>query len=284
MKRLVSLVVLAISILTLAIPGVVQAATKTSSASEPVGYDVSYPQCGKKLPSTAAFAIIGVNGGTTANTNPCLSTQLAWAKKVTTKNPTKQPSLQLYVNTGNPGNFIADIMTWPTNNIDKSGVLTANPYGNCNGGNDPACSWQYGWNRAEEALVDRFMPAAQKAGVSTRAADYTWWLDVELANTWQVGSTEGFARNTATLEGMSAYFTDISRGGTVGLYSTAVQWSGVTDNTKSSSFAGLPNWRPSGSALNNAIANCKVAPLTSGGYVSLTQYVQAGIDKNHSCI
>jgi hypothetical protein len=284
MKRLVSLVVLSISILALSAPGDVRAAAKNNTASEPVGYDVSYPQCSRKLPTTAAFAIVGVNGGTTANTNPCLSTQLAWAKKVTTKNPTKQSSLQLYVNTGNPGNFIADIMTWPTNNVDKSGTLTSNPYGDCAGSNDLPCSWQYGWNRAEEALVDRFVPAAQKAGVSTKANDYKWWLDVELANTWQVGSSEAFARNTAMLEGMAAYFTDLSRGGTIGLYSTAVQWTGVTDNTKSTSFAGLPNWRPSGSVLTNAINNCKVAPLTSGGYISLTQYVQGGIDKNHSCL
>lgn len=283
MKRLVSLVVIALA-LSAASPASVSAATKPGKATEPVGYDVSYPQCDKKLPSTTAFAIIGVNGGTTANTNPCLSAQLSWAKKATAKNTTKQPSVQLYVNTGNPGNFIADIMTWPTNNVDKSGVTTDNPYGSCAGGNDLACSWQYGWNRAEEALLDRFIPAAQKAGTSTKAADYTWWLDVELANTWQVGSAEGFQRNTAALEGMAAYFTDISRGAKIGLYSTALQWSGVTDSTKSLKFAGLPNWRPSGSTLVNAQLNCKVSALTVGGYVSITQYVQGGIDKNHSCI
>ena len=284
MKRLVSVVVLSLSIITLFTSGTVQAAAKTTAISEPVGYDISYPQCGKKLPTSAAFVIVGVNGGTMANTNPCLSTQLAWAKKATVKNTTKQPSVQLYVNTGNPGNFIADIMTWPTDNFDKSGVFTDNPYGVCAGGNDLPCSWQYGWNRAEEAVVDRFVPAAQKAGVSTKAADYTWWLDVELANTWQVGSTEAFARNTATLEGMAAYFTDVSRGANIGLYSTALQWDGVTDSTKSSVFTGLPNWRPSGSSLGNAVANCKLAPLTDGGSIVVTQYVQGGIDKNHSCL
>jgi len=283
MKRLVSVVVLLLSTLILMAPATTMAAAKNST-SEAVGYDISYPQCGKKLPTSAAFAVVGVNGGTAANTNPCLSTQLTWAKKATVKNTTKQPSVQLYVNTGNPGSLIADIMTWPTNNFDKSGTPTNNPYGQCTGGNDLACSWQYGWNRAEEAVTDRFVPAAQKAGVSTKAGDYTWWLDVELANTWQVGSAEAFARNTATLEGMAAYFTDISRGASIGLYSTAVQWSGVTDSTKSNAFVGLPNWRPSGSTLTNAQTNCKATPLTTNGYVSITQYVQGGIDKNHSCL
>lgn len=284
MKRLVSLTVFTLCLFAFIAPDIAHAATKTAALTDPVGYDVSYPQCSKKLPTTAAFAVVGVNGGTAANTNPCLAAQLAWAKKATVKNTTRQPSLQLYINTGNPGNFIADIMTWPTNNIDKSGALTNNPYGDCTGGNTISCSWQYGWNRAEEALIDRFVPAAQKAAISTKAGDYTWWLDVELANTWQVGSPEAFARNVASLEGMAAYITDPSRGGKIGLYSTALQWTGVTDNTESGHFSNLPNWRPSGSTLNNAILNCKVAPLTTGGYISLTQYVQGGIDKNHSCL
>jgi hypothetical protein len=284
MKRLVSFLALAMGIFIVMTPVSAHAATKPNAPKEPVGYDVSYPQCNQKLPSKAAFAIIGVNGGTAANTNPCLAEQLAWAKKATAKNPTKQPSLQLYTNTGNPGNFIADIMTWPTSNFDKSGTPTTNPYGTCAGGNDRACSWQYGWNRAEEAVVDRFTPAAAKAGVSTAVSDYTWWLDVELANSWQVGSTEAYARNVASLEGAAAYFTDESRNGAIGLYSTALQWTGVTDATASKTFTGLPNWRPSGSTLSNAVLNCKAAPLTSGGYISLTQYVQSGIDKNHSCL
>ena len=44
--------------------------------STAIGYDVSWPQCGKSLPSDHAFGIVGVNGGTAANTNPCLSDQL----------------------------------------------------------------------------------------------------------------------------------------------------------------------------------------------------------------
>ena len=284
MKRLVSLLVLMAAALALGVPVHASAAAKNDTRNEPVGYDVSYPQCGKKLPASAAFAVVGVNGGTAANTNPCLAAQLSWAKKATLKSTSKQPSLQLYVNTGNPGNFIADIMTWPTNNFDKSGVTSPNPYGTCVGANDRPCSWQYGWNRAEEAFVDRFVPAAQRADVSTKAADYIWWLDVEIANTWQVGSSEGFARNTAVLEGMAAYYAHPLRAATVGIYSTEIQWSAVTDSTKSDSFVGLANWRPSGSTLVNAVKNCKVAPLTNGGFISLTQYVQGGIDKNHSCI
>ncbi len=256
-------------------------AARPISVTEKVGYDISYPQCGKKLPTDAAFAIIGVNGGNAATTNPCLSSQLTWAKKAS--GTTNQPKIQLYVNTANPGEVINQITTWPTNNKDKSGNTAPNPQGTCTGANDLACSWQYGWNRAVEDYLDRFKPAAAKAGISTAIADYYWWLDVETMNTWQSGSYEALARNAASLEGMTAYFKQNQA--KVGLYSTAFQWNSIVGTVDAdSNLNGLANWRPSGASLENAKANCKVDPLTNGGFISLTQYVQQNLDKNHSCI
>jgi hypothetical protein len=248
-------------------------ARQSSSSKEPVGYDIGWPQCGKKLPTAQAFGIVGVNGGNAANTNPCLSSQLSWASKST--GGTNQPKVQLYINTANPGEVISQITTWPTNNTDKTGFVTNNPYGTCSGANDTACSWQYGWNRAVEDYNDRLLPAAPGAQVS---------LDVETVNTWQSGSSDALARNAAALEGMMSYFS--GNGAKVGLYSTAAQWSVIVGQSvgASSNLNGIANWRPSGASLDNAKANCSVAPLTSGGFVSLTQYVQQNLDKNHSCI
>lgn len=268
-----------------ALPSVASAAKPSSGGgtSEPVGYDVSWPQCGKKLPTGQAFGIVGVNGGNAANTNSCLATQLAWALK--SVGGTNQAKVQLYVNTANPGEVIDQITTWPTSGTDKTGYTPVNPYGTCTGTatNDLACSWQYGWNRAVEDHIDRFAPAARANGIDPSAPQF-WWLDVETMNTWQSGSPEALARNVATLEGMTSYFT--SKGSTVGLYSTATQWATITGNqiSETSNLNGLANWRPSGSSLSNAITNCSVAPLTNGGFISLTQYVQQNLDKNHSCI
>jgi hypothetical protein len=282
MKKYLSLITLTL-LLSTATPAIASAAKPVAPATkEYVGYDISYPQCGSKLPTGQSFGIVGINNGTAATTNPCLATQLSWAKKST--GGTAQPLIQLYVNTANPGEVISQITTWPTDNTDKTGFTTTNTYGTCAGANDRACSWQYGWNRAVEANLDRFTPAAKTAGINQATNAYTWWLDVETMNTWQSGSAEAFARNTATLEGMTAYFS--SKGAKVGLYSTAVQWNQIVGSTVSttSNLNGLPNWRPSGASLDNAKNNCSVAPLTTGGFISLTQYVQQNLDKNHSCI
>jgi hypothetical protein len=44
------------------------------------GFDVSYPQCGRVLPTGAAFAIVGVNGGAPLTSNRCLRAQVDWAR------------------------------------------------------------------------------------------------------------------------------------------------------------------------------------------------------------
>lgn len=278
MKRLFS--ILTLSIVSLSFVSSPAFAAKPVSSTEPVGYDISYPQCGTKLPTGQAFGIVGVNGGTAATTNSCMTSELVWANK--SLGTTAQDKLQLYVNTANPGEVISQITTWPTTNTDKTGYSTTNPYGTCAGQNDLPCSWQYGWNRAVEDNLDRFKPAAQAAGVNT-TSPHKWWLDVETMNTWQSGSTGALARNAASLEGMTSYFT--SQNAPVGLYSTASQWSAIAGTVApGSNLNGLANWRPSGASLSNAKANCSVAPLTSGGFISLTQYVEQNLDKNHSCI
>lgn len=283
MKRLITL--FALSIFTIAlVPSVVFAAKPVSGGGAPkpapafeyVGYDISYPQCGKRLPTDHYFGIVGVNGGTAASYNTCLTQQLVWAKGAKTDPNSKQPKIQLYVNTANPAQDTAyNWSNWPT---------TGNtPYGTCSGvrNNDLACSWQYGWNRSVETEAF-FISKAQAAGISTNASDYTWWLDVETMNSWQTGS--GLAKNRAAIEGFAAYYQ--SKSENVGLYSTKPQWEQIVGTTliTSGNLAGLPNWRPSGASLANAKANCTVDPLTFGGSILLTQYVQKNLDHNHSCI
>lgn len=287
MKKIIAVFV-AVVLTFAAVPSVVFAArpggggTKPTPTVELKGYDVSYPQCGKRLPTDHYFGIVGVNGGTAATANGCLADQLVWASKA--KVGSNQPRVQVYVNTANPGEVIGQITTWPTTSTDSNGTVPANPYGACSGANDKACSWLYGWNRSIYTEGVFKTAATSNRGLNANTTDYVWWLDVETMNTWQSGGDEAFARNAAAIEGFGAYYQ--AKGATIGLYSTAVQWTEITGSAirVDSNLNGLANWRPSGASLTNAKANCSVASLTPGGYISLTQYVVKSLDHNHSCI
>ena len=256
-----ALTVLPTLVATVLMPWALGTASAALSDGPPIGVDVSYPQCGEPLPAGQAFALVGVNGGTATTTNPCLQTQLDWAAG--SIGGTVHDDIQLYVNTGNPG---SGSPLWP-----QSGD---NRYGTCDGSNSTPCAYQYGWDRAYEDATIR--------GISY-PEQYMWWLDVEIANTWDYSDGGGF-RNAAVLEGMTEYFTAIGSRG-VGLYSTAYQWGHVVGDGvgATSSLNGLSNWRPTGSTLEGAQANCGLEPLTPGGIIELTQFT-TDFDYNWSCI
>lgn len=234
--------------------------------ADPVGIDVSWPQCGKTLPSGLAFAIVGVNKGLANTTNPCLADQLEWAE-ATVKDPqaTSQPRVALYVNTANPG--LAGSW-WPTSNF-YMGTMVDNPYGNCATKDFEACSYMYGYAKAYDDAVIR--------GVDN-PEDYFWWLDVETENSWQPNKEA----NRADLEGMTAYFESIRAD--VGIYSTGYQWGQIAGTVPSTSnLAGLPSWLAGARTLNGAKSNCSLQGLTPGSRVSVTQYVSGGLDYNVAC-
>jgi hypothetical protein len=265
--RSVVVVALAVAAAILAVPGT------ASAAPTRVGYDVSYPQCDESLPRDRAFAIIGVNGGLSTRTNPCLSEQLSWAWD-SSGAVGDQPRAQVYLNTANPGQVVPQVGTWPS--------AGGTPYGICTGSNSTACSWQYGWERAQNSVISFFTPAARAARVDSSPTRYMWWLDVETMNSWQSGSSDALARNRATLEGMTSYL--LSRGGRVGFYSTNQQWSQIVGDVPSGSvLAGRDSWLAGATTLGGARDNCSRPALVPRGRVTLTQYVVDDLDRNHSC-
>lgn len=60
-----------------------------------VGYDISYPQCGRTPPTGAAFGIVGLNGGAPLRSNGCFGEQVSWARRTS--------GYAVYVNTAYPG-------------------------------------------------------------------------------------------------------------------------------------------------------------------------------------
>jgi hypothetical protein len=265
--RFVTVATLVLVATLLAVPGTASAAVTT------VGYDVSYPQCGTSLPPDRAFAVVGINGGLSTRGNPCLAAQLTWAWGSSGAVPT-QPRAQLYLNTANPGEVRTQVTTWP-----KTGTT---PYGACDGGNSAACSWQYGWERAQNSISSFFTPAARTARVDGRPSSYTWWLDVETMNTWQSGSADALARNRATLEGMTSYL--VAGGGRVGLYSTGQQWAQIVGTVPAgSNLVGRDSWLAGAASPTDALTACLKPALVPGGRVALAQYVRGALDRNQSC-
>lgn len=232
------------------------------------GADVSYPQCGRALPSGQDFGIVGVNAGRPTTLNPCLGVQLAWAAG--SSGGAGRPATQVYVNTANPGGL--GTPSWPT-----SGTT---PYGACDGSNTSSCAYQYGWNRAAEdvAWVRALTPPEA----------LVWWLDAEIDESGRTGTTwdrtpGGTDRNTAVLEGMTAQLRSVPVAG-VGIYSTPRQWTVITGTAvpATSPLRGLPNWLAGPSTVAQAQRLCSAAPLTAGGRVVLTQWTD-GFDWNHAC-
>ena len=232
-----------------------------------IGNDVSYPQCDVVLPSGQAFGIVAVNEGLPNTTNPCLADEIGWAQL--SFGTTRQPKASLYVNTADPGND--NIADWPaTNNDPLGGSPVHDPYGTCSGRNDPACAWQYGWNLAE---MD-----AQTRGVSDPGS-YRWWLDVETINSWESSAKN----NRADLEGMASYFRHIGAG--VGIYSTTSQWDPLVGSVpRGSPLYRLPEWRPGAKTLSQAKKNCRLARLTGGGIVAITQWKTPSENFDFSCL
>ncbi|MCY1675573.1 hypothetical protein OVA06_12795 [Pseudarthrobacter sp. SL88] len=260
------------------------AAPPPSGSTDPVGNDVSWPQCGKTLPVSPAFAIVGVTGGLANNTNPCLAEQLAWAGKSSTGG-SSQPKVALYVNTANPGHAGS---WWPSSNT-YANVSVSNPYGTCGSGGgapgpvDLPCSYMYGYAKAYDDATIR--------GV-TNPGTYFWWLDVETGNSWQTGGPDSTALNRATLEGMATYFKGITAGKTdsagktagVGIYSTGSQWGTIAGTVQPGSpLAGLHSWLAGAKTLRGAKSNCSLPGLTPGSSVTVTQYVAAGLDYDYAC-
>jgi hypothetical protein len=160
-----------------------------------------------------------------------------------------------------------DTASWP-----RSG--SSAKYGKCTGTNSTACAYLYGQARAREDT---------KVAAITSPQSYTWWLDVEVASTWDT-SNGGTVRNVAVLEGMVDHLRSIKVAG-VGLYSSASHWRAIAGTSVSADCVlyTLPSWLAGASDLGGARRNCALPPLTAGGRVVLTQYTDT-FDRDHSCV
>jgi len=227
---------------------------------EPVGLDVSWPQCNDELPASVAYAIVGVNRGRTYSENDCLAAQLEWAGE----------DADVYLNTGNPGPHHSRF--WPSG---TSGPVT------CSRRDDDSheCAYLYGWNAAADGYA-RVLAAHVALGWADADADRvrtegTWWLDVETANSWRGDRS----LNVATLHGAVDFLEsmDVEE---VGFYSTPLLWWRVTHGTDD--FTDYPAWHAGGRTRSGAEDRCDDDAFT-GGELRMVQWVEDGLDRNLRC-
>ena len=221
-----------------------------------IGYDINWPQCASSgsaaagpLPgppgypaATTAYtiAVVGVDGWAVDSYNPCLSPEVAWAKKATLPNGTLAPHYQLYLFLNSPAS---------TSTIDQSG-----PAGTCAdlaSSAKPAClAYNYGYNAAVEAV---------SYAKSENAWAKRWWLDIEndqcASGEWNDAAAGEWwsceqKLDDATIQGA---LDALRKDGLIpGVYSTALQWNAITGS-----------YTPSGGTLPIWVAG---APWTSPPY------------------
>ena len=246
------------------VAGLLAAVPASAAPTRERGHDVSYPQCGAPLPTGGDFGVVGVDGGRPFDPNPCLVEQIAWAGAL------GRP--QYYVNTANPGPRLSSY--WPLGQQSPRVCTPAKP-------DSAGCAFDYGFNAAKDSFA-RARAAARLAGARDVAAS-TWWLDVELHNTWEsleYGERPRFLRNdTAVLAGMTRLLhkRGVRR---VGVYSTLHQWQRITGGA---SLHRAPVWYAGLGTLRTARKRCRPAYSFTGGPVRMTQYAHNGFDGDLRC-
>jgi|BarGraNGADG00212_1021973.scaffolds.fasta_scaffold14864_2 hypothetical protein len=246
--------------------------TVISNVSSTVGYDISYPQCGRPFPTNAAFKIVGVNDGIVFSPNPCLGagdgpSELTWAGGV---------NAQLYANTGNPGPVLSK--HWPTTQTSPDDCSA----GKSQGFDTANCAYDYGYNAAADSYNTAVNAYVSLGLAASSPAANKWWLDVETSNSWRTD----VAFNVQALQGAVDYLKLVVSPANIGFYSTQYQWTQITGGTATSfvsAFTSYPSWVAGATTARQAAGKCGGSGFTDGG-VALAQYSAKGFDADLLCL
>ena len=242
--------------LLLTLAATVSAAPPAAAAYS--GHDISWPQCptsqgGYGLPmppASSQFVIIGLSFGLAFTENPCLASQVAWAR-----------------NNGKPAHAYA-MATFPT-----SAQLTAH------GAGGPWSSRTRAGQLSNTGYAaGRYALASMtRAGFATRMV----WIDVEPRpkQPWPTGTAARYQANRYVIEGMMRAFRDAGK--SYGLYSYAAGWAEVTGSWR---LPGVPVWATAGTLdyPTEAQDRCR-QPSFSGGRVLLSQWYDNTRDYDITC-
>jgi hypothetical protein len=232
---------------------------KVKAPSGPIlGGDVSWPQCpkgmgipqkrsqGSPMPvEQARYVIIGLTNGPGFYPNPCLASQVSWARG-------RHLMVAAYsvISTPRTGDLEIYGSKGPFDKGSRIGQL-----GNV------------GYAQAKFNLA-----TMKSAGLQSPII----WLDVEPvpAFDWPADTTA----NAAVVKGAARGYTDA--GFAIGAYSTQALWQHVVGDLR----LGVPEWRAAGQTSRaEALRRCGKERMFQGGDSVLGQWVEAGRDMNVTC-
>jgi hypothetical protein len=161
------------------------------------GIDISYPSCDQPVPRNEPFGIVGVSGGRVYTDNSCAAAEAA-----------KFSNVSIYVNTGlnTAGSYFSQAMA----------------YGKCAVGDRSCGAYWYGYLAGVHAYKYAVSQKLQGAR--------TWWLDVEVMNTWN----DHTALNDRSILGEHQALADETRAtatkpkAVIGVYARSGEWSTIT--------------------------------------------------------
>jgi hypothetical protein len=200
------------------------------------GVDLSWPNCNRQQPPTAAFAIIGVNDGHPFSTNPCLPRQYGWYLQT---HPTG-----LYLNTGYTPHYQPQVTGSCAQQGTSLGLAKPQAQAYAIGCSETSSSVQ----RLEQLHLP--IPAI-------------FWLDVETDGIWSANQQ----LNVQALRGMIDELNTLQPQATVGIYSFPPMWRQITGNWPTN----LPEWIPRTNGNNPCHTPFSFGPvwIAQGGTHSL---------------
>jgi hypothetical protein len=223
-----------------------------------LGSDISWPQCpkgmgiphkrtlGLPLPGDdAEYVVIGLTNGPGFHVNPCLQSQVDWARGrhllVAAYAVASYPDDATLATYGGEGPFDAETRLGRLQNA--------------------------GYQQA------RFNVASlEKTGLQTPIV----WIDVESVPFYDWSTS--VSDNAAVVQGVARGYLDAGLG--IGVYSTPYLWAGVVGDLA----LGVPEWRAAGqSSRAEALSRCGEDWEIQGGPSVLAQWVEANRDLNVTC-
>jgi hypothetical protein len=222
------------------------------------GGDLSWPQCpqgmgikerrtlGLPMPLTSAeYVVIGLTNGPAFTPNPCLASQVEWAKK-------------------------SKVMTSAYAVISYPREATIREYGG-EGPGDPDTEIGRLTNVGYQQAVWN-LEAMKRAGLDSPSV----WLDVEPVAVWEW--SDDVEANQAVVQGALAGYQDAGK--RVGVYSIEGLWTPIVGDLQLQ----LPEWRPAGETSRAAaLERCDGEWMFQGGAAVMVQWLEDGRDRNVTC-